>query len=74
MHGDTILPQLEQSLPGDRERMQMSEAPLVDSDLEFKSLEKKLACFGLHPALVKKGKFIENVGVTTALPTKRLPE
>lgn len=65
MHGDTILPQLEQSLPGDREGMQMSEALLVDSDLEFKSLGKKLACFGLHPALVKKkGKFIAGSGVT----------
>lgn len=55
MHGDTILPQLEQSLPGDREGMQMSEGLLVDSDLEFKSLGGKLASFGLHPALVKKG-------------------
>lgn len=54
MHGDTILPQLEQSLPGDREGMQMSEG-LVDSDLEFKSLGGKLSSFGLHPALVKKG-------------------
>lgn len=55
MHGDTILPQLEQSLPGDREGMQMSEGLLVDSDLEFKSLGEKLASFGLHQALVKKG-------------------
>lgn len=61
MPGDTILPQLEQSLPSDRKGMQMSEALLVDSDLEFKSWGgKKMACFGLHPALgKKKGKFIE---------------
>lgn len=55
MPGDTILPQLEQSLPSDRKGMQMSEALLVDSDLEFKSWGgKKMACFGLHPALGKK--------------------
>lgn len=72
MHGDTILPQLEQSLPGDREGMQMSEG-LVDSDLEFKSLEKKLASFGLHQALVKK-RANSLKALMLQQPTKRLPE
>lgn len=56
MHGDTTLPQLQLSLLGDREVMQMSEAPLdgvsTSADLEFKCLERNQMCFGLHTALV----------------------
>lgn len=56
MPGDTILPQLEQSLPSDRKGMQMSEALLVDSDLEFKSWgEKKWHALGYIQPWEKKG-------------------